>query len=699
MGRRLDALTSLLPVLIRGGGYLWRDYLNNFRFWIDLVGAIALLVLAPEVLPSLIEMPFRGLERDLQGLIAILWVGIFLGVMVVGLFLRAVWFLQKLTAYEGLRTQEPPKADVGIRLLLQAPLIGLAIFTVGAGLSLWLLGQAFEFGSDWELNTCLSRSRWLLIGIIPPLAEFFRQIELEPPAVWPGWIDSAVSFAFFGLVLWMIRSWVSFRIQRIDVVRGLSKPRRHRTPYGFRLGASGDGNLLEEPHEQVLLMQAERIGVASVPYLAVEIRFFSPNRRDFSQRDPLGLLAAAERVSLQSRSALWRAYPEETYALLIWIVTHVQNLVLSVKSDPSYRDDHRIAQAITTGGSLLGAAFQAYAKRLPDFLRDLEKSYRASLREVFLNGRSRPTIFRACCEAVERLDTPEAISLLEEQVRFLDLQAGYSIDQTNTILEIHDRLLGRAERRLERRKALLEKIKRLGLEPENDPITAATPIFRRLADGARMAWIEAGSFIRGDSMYEDARPMRRVHLCDYLIDVEPVSAEAFRKFIATKDEVICTERGFFPVQNIKLAAATGPAQYVTWFAAEYYAREIIPGGHLPTEAQWEKAARGPLHPYRFPTGNDWHDPPISPYGVHICHLLEWCRDAYDPKAYGQKVIFDPFLQPESEAADVPRVVRGRNPADSLDGFALTVRIGADPLEAGLFLPVGFRVAVEVPSGP
>jgi formylglycine-generating enzyme required for sulfatase activity len=91
-----------------------------------------------------------------------------------------------------------------------------------------------------------------------------------------------------------------------------------------------------------------------------------------------------------------------------------------------------------------------------------------------------------------------------------------------------------------------------------------------------------------------------------------------------------------------------PVVGVSWYEAEAFAR--FSGLRLPTEAEWERAARGD-DGRRFPWGDDWnpsfaahrgglrHTLKVktfpqnrSPYGLHDCagNVWEWCADWFDP---------------------------------------------------------------------
>lgn len=129
-----------------------------------------------------------------------------------------------------------------------------------------------------------------------------------------------------------------------------------------------------------------------------------------------------------------------------------------------------------------------------------------------------------------------------------------------------------------------------------------------------MLLVPAGSFLMGTNetlasvtsdpnltdTYQQESPQHLVHLDDYFLDVHPVTNRDFQAFIqATGFE------DFTPVTNPELLHPEHPVVGVSWHAASRFADWM--GKRLPTEAEWEKAARPPEGTTRFP----WGDPSVS----------------------------------------------------------------------------------------
>ncbi|MBP7382323.1 SUMF1/EgtB/PvdO family nonheme iron enzyme [Myxococcota bacterium] len=113
---------------------------------------------------------------------------------------------------------------------------------------------------------------------------------------------------------------------------------------------------------------------------------------------------------------------------------------------------------------------------------------------------------------------------------------------------------------------------------------------------AGMACVPGGSFIRGsDDGPADSRPASTVWVQTFVIDVNEVTV---RDFFACVKEKKCPKAG--PLYT-GFSEPDMPINGISWFDADNYCR--VHGKRLPTEAEWEKAARG-TDGRIFPWGNE-----------------------------------------------------------------------------------------------
>lgn len=120
----------------------------------------------------------------------------------------------------------------------------------------------------------------------------------------------------------------------------------------------------------------------------------------------------------------------------------------------------------------------------------------------------------------------------------------------------------------------------------------------RRRDGAVVVNVPAGEFLMGspDGQGEaNERPQHQVDVSSFLIDKTEVTWRQFRKFAAA------TEAGI-PPAPLWGTPDDYPVVNVLWSEAKAFCEWV--GGSLPTEAQWEKAARG-TDGRLYPWGNDW----------------------------------------------------------------------------------------------
>ena len=150
------------------------------------------------------------------------------------------------------------------------------------------------------------------------------------------------------------------------------------------------------------------------------------------------------------------------------------------------------------------------------------------------------------------------------------------------------------------------------------------------------------------SAFHDEGPAHWVLLDSYLIDMYEVSNAKFGKFMTVTGHAAPAYW-----DDPRLNGDDQPVVGVNWFDAKAYCE--WEGKRLPTEAEWEHAARGP-EGLRYPWGNSFvnqnvnngkrHDSTmsvdslpeaVSPYGLHHMagNVFEWVNDWYDPNYYSK----------------------------------------------------------------
>jgi len=220
-----------------------------------------------------------------------------------------------------------------------------------------------------------------------------------------------------------------------------------------------------------------------------------------------------------------------------------------------------------------------------------------------------------------------------------------------------------------------------------------------------LALIPSGEFVMGsDAADEDERPAHRVHLDDFLMAVHPVTQQQYESFVRETGHrapaiyelpLVVTVGGPERERAFRTAGQPyvwldseaprdrldHPVTLVRWEDAVAYCAWLSGATHrtirLPTEAEWEKAARGGLEGKRYPWGDSLGDDlanfadsssravrgttrcrSYAPNGYGLFDMAgnvwQWVADWHSPSYYATS----PPHSPSGPAEGVLRVVRG-----------------------------------------
>ncbi|MFQ5561819.1 MAG: formylglycine-generating enzyme family protein [Nitrospinota bacterium] len=201
-----------------------------------------------------------------------------------------------------------------------------------------------------------------------------------------------------------------------------------------------------------------------------------------------------------------------------------------------------------------------------------------------------------------------------------------------------------------------------------------------------MVFIPAGEFLVGsndietfknekkefgisqDLFLEDERPLKKVFINAFYIDMFEVTNREYKRFIDMTNHPFppVWKNGIYPAKKDR-----HPVQNVSWFNAEQFCKWS--NKRLPTEEEWEKAARGPQRS-RYPWGNEFDikkanfengktlevgsvEGDKSFYGVYDMagNVMEWTSSWYKP--------YPGFLKKSKKFGKVNKVIRGWSGTD------------------------------------
>ncbi len=251
----------------------------------------------------------------------------------------------------------------------------------------------------------------------------------------------------------------------------------------------------------------------------------------------------------------------------------------------------------------------------------------------------------------------------------------------------------------------------------------------KLDGGNNMSLTQKFTYPSSPNSFSDESPATMIYLSAYYIDKYEVSNAQYTEFIKATD---------YPApaywDHHRLNQPSQPVTGVNWYDANAYCHWA--NKRLPTEAEWEKAARGPaglIYPWgnelnitkanfaRGKTGQnfatvsvDSHPDGKSYYGVYNMagNVFEWVQDWYDPNYYKtSKDVRNPQgplsgiklgttgTYIDQLANGKKKVIRGGSWFAPAQSITTTHRFWNDPMNNSYGVGLGFRCARSVDSDP
>ena len=250
-----------------------------------------------------------------------------------------------------------------------------------------------------------------------------------------------------------------------------------------------------------------------------------------------------------------------------------------------------------------------------------------------------------------------------------------------------------------------------------------------------MVYVPAGEFQMGCDnndpsnfcYFKDVSPMHTVYLSAYYIDVYEVTSDQYAAFLNLQGDNDCGGSQCMDVdhgesniiyQGDQYIARSGysdhPVNAMSWYGANAYC--VANGKRLPSEAEWEKAARGSNDTRIFPWGDEppnctlanaryyngtkwtychYGTTPVgsypagaSPYGVldMAGNVSEWVNDWYDSDYY----TISPVVNPTGPITGTSKIKRANDWNNA--GLYQKVFYRAESLPTSVYFTNGFRCA-------
>ena len=340
-------------------------------------------------------------------------------------------------------------------------------------------------------------------------------------------------------------------------------------------------------------------------------------------------------------------------------------------------------------------------------------AYSASLRAGGLpraDGRTQEQWRTLLNHARDTLSDPQNRSQYLEKLGSHNIESQTTSDDQPTIPEV--RIIDETTDKIQ------EQIQRIHISDTNYD-TEVEPPEQTPQD---MAFIPGGNFLMGSDEKQNKgdNPLHTVYVDSFFMDKYPVTNRQFKDFVdANPQWRTPSEIHIFNIKwnktkekpehdgdylkhwhgnNYPEEMDDHPVVWVSWYAAMAYAE--WKGKRLPSEAEWEKAARGGISGQNYPWGNainptvaNYHNTigdttevgkyPANGYGLYDMagNVWEWCLDVYDADFYHNSQQQNPI----SGANSVNSITK-----ELTDDSVLRVLRGGSWLDAPIMLQTDFR---------